>query len=94
MKNVSFQITAPSIVSSDSILTGFASFLGIDTPTNAKLNISVDYQTPTGISEANKEMEISIIPRFPYGLIVIFTGMSGLIYYYFFQRNHKKVINK
>jgi uncharacterized cupredoxin-like copper-binding protein len=88
MKNVSFQVTAPTSGTTTGlgVLTGFASFFGVDTPNNAKVNVSVDYQTPTGISKASKEMEIGIIPRFPYVLIVIFAGSIGLIYYYFFYR--------
>jgi len=95
VQNVSFQVTSSSsagVPTGMGVLTGFASFLGVDLPTSEKINVTVNYQTPAGLSTVTRAVEIGIIPRTPYTLIGIF-GVVALgvgLYYYFFRIKRKR----
>ena len=90
-KNVSFDITTPSsagVPTGLGVLTGFASFLGVDAPNTAKIDVSVSYMTPTGMAVATKTAEVDVNPRFPLPVLIISVAgvAAAIVYYYFFRR--------
>ena len=90
-KNVSFDITTPSsagVPTGLGVLTGFASFLGVDAPSTAKIDVSVSYMTPTGMAVATKTAEVDVNPRFPLPVLIISVAgvAAAIVYYYFFRR--------
>lgn len=89
MKNVSFEVTASNtagIPTGFGVLTGFASFFGVDMPSSAKLNVSVNYQTETGFDTVSKPVNININPRFPFIVLVATMIIAGLAYYFFYYK--------
>ena len=95
LKNVSFEVKVPTSIGTPNglgILTGFASFFGVDTPSSAKLNVSVDYQTLNGVEKVNKAVEITITPRFPQLLIILSVGfVAAIAPIWFYNKRNKKV---
>lgn len=92
-KDVSFEVTASDTAGAPAGLgpvTGFASFLGIDVPSTAKLNVSVNYQAGTGFDTVSKVVDLNVNPRLPFFLIVIAVAVIGFLYYFFYYKKPKQ----
>jgi uncharacterized repeat protein (TIGR01451 family) len=88
-KNVLFKITALDHVglpTGNDILTGFASLIGVDLPSKEKVDVTVNYETSTGLSSVSKSTDVTINPRFPYFLVLVFVALAAGVYFYSYRR--------
>jgi hypothetical protein len=85
-KTVSFEVTAnaPAGPAQVDIFTGFASLFNFGDQNNKKINVSVDYETPTGMATVSRTANISINPKIESLLLplLIATAIVSSIYYY------------
>jgi hypothetical protein len=92
-KSISFKITSSNntgLPTGDEMLTGFASLIGINLPSTEKVDVLVDYETPDGTNSVGKAIDVTINPRFPYFLIILFVSLAAGFYYFYFCRRKKK----
>jgi len=92
-KSISFKITSSNntgLPTGNEMLTGFASLIGINLPSTEKVDVLVDYETPDGINSVGKAIDVTINPRFPYFLIILFVSLAAGFYYFYFCRRKKK----
>ncbi len=92
-KNVSFSVTAPNQAGATgySVLTGFATAIGIEPDGNAKLSVSVDYQTPDGVKTVTRALSAGTNTSQPYTIISIgIIAAIAVLSFFFFRRGRAK----